>query len=239
MNRYVLQIEYIGLPFHGWQRQNNYITIQSVIENAIYLLTQSNVSLYASGRTDAGVNAIAQVAHFDIDNIYSIDMLIKGINFYLAKLNYNKYIKILAAARVDQSFHARFSCISKTYMYQLCTIQSIHYDNYLYISNKEKENLILYNKYFLGTYDFRNLISRYYKGNTIQTINDIFLQEEENIIRIFITAKSFLYNQVRYMVSSMLYQKNIGDLFSKKPKIIKSHALYLYSVEYNNNLFRK
>lgn len=238
MNRYVLQIEYIGFPFHGWQRQNDYITIQSVIEEAVYLLTQKKVSLYASGRTDAGVNAMAQIAHFDIDQLYSIDMLIKGINFYIAKLNYNKYIKILNASSIDKSFHARFSCIRKTYMYQLSTIRSIHYDNYLYISEKERENLIIYNKYFIGTHDFRNLISRYYKGNTIQTINDILLQEEKNIIRIFIIAKSFLYNQVRYMVSSMLYQEKIEDLFNKKPKIIKAEALYLYSVEYNNNLFK-
>lgn len=236
--RYAIKIEYIGHVFHGWQIQKNIHTIQGFLQEIIYLFAQEKVVIYCSGRTDTGVNALCQVAHFDLTKLYTNRSIIHGLNFYIRRSGYSQYINILNAQQVHNNFHARFDCIARTYMYQFTTIQSIHSLHCLYINEQEQENLYTKNQLFLGRHDFQYLRSRFCSSKlTIRNILDIKLEKYAyDTIRMYITAQSFLHHQVRYMIGSILYQE-IDDIFKVKPILVSPEPLYLYYTQYKDSIF--
>jgi len=107
-------IEYDGTNFHGWQRQKNERSVQEEIEKVLKTITTEKITLTGSGRTDAGVHAMGQVAHFKCNTKLSTEKLMKGLNSLLPK-----DIVILSCAEADQDFHARFNVKSKVYNYQI------------------------------------------------------------------------------------------------------------------------
>ncbi|MBI4041796.1 MAG: tRNA pseudouridine(38-40) synthase TruA [Deltaproteobacteria bacterium] len=114
MDRLKFTIEYEGTQYCGWQRQNNVLTIQQVIEEAIETITQEKINLVASGRTDRGVHAKAQIAHCKINTSIPLEHLQRGLNSILPK-----DIVIQKIEPVDHTFHAQLSAISKIYHYQI------------------------------------------------------------------------------------------------------------------------
>ena len=114
MNNFKLIIEYDGTGYSGWQRQSSTPTVQAEIEKALATLTRSAVTVHGAGRTDAGVHALGQVAHFRCDTRLSPHQLLKGLNGLLPP-----DIAILECLRVPEDFHARFSAKSKTYRYRV------------------------------------------------------------------------------------------------------------------------
>ena len=100
---------------HGWQNQKDLKTIQGEIENAIFKLTKENVAIYAASRTDAGVHAFGQVAHFQLEKYYKIYEIQNAINHYLK----SEKISIINIEKVDMDFHARFSNKTKQYVYKI------------------------------------------------------------------------------------------------------------------------
>ena len=112
MRNIKLKIEYDGKDFNGWQKQPNKLNIQGSIEQAIYQITGEEVELNASGRTDAGVHALGQVANFKTNSNIPIEKFAIAIN-----TNLKKSIRILKAEEVDERFHSRLSCKRKTYRY--------------------------------------------------------------------------------------------------------------------------
>lgn len=117
MQRWKITIEYNGAPYHGWQRQVDVPSVQEAIENAIKDFCQQNITIHVAGRTDAGVHARGQVAHFDLDYKRPIDGydLIKAINAHLRP----QPVSILKAEPVSDDFHARFSAKNKLYTYRI------------------------------------------------------------------------------------------------------------------------
>ena len=112
-SRYRLLIEYDGGPFVGWQRQDNGPSVQQAIEDAIFAFCGERVTLTAAGRTDAGVHALGQVAHCDLEKSVSCDTLRDALNAHLRPAS----IGILSAAQAAPGFHARFDAIKRVYRY--------------------------------------------------------------------------------------------------------------------------
>ena len=111
MARYKIIVEYDGTDFVGWQKQENGPSIQSSLEDAIKKITSETVSVFGAGRTDSGVHAKGQVAHFEFSKNISLDNIRDGINQHLRPLP----IAILDVKEVDDDFHARFSAKLRTY----------------------------------------------------------------------------------------------------------------------------
>ena len=109
-----LTIEYDGSGFHGWQRQKTDRTIQGEIEKALTVMTRRKVTLIGSGRTDAGVHALGQVAHFRCDTTIEAGAFRRGLNSLLPPS-----IRILGCEAADNTFHARYHAVSKTYLYRI------------------------------------------------------------------------------------------------------------------------
>src|SRR5262245_39824927 len=115
MPRYRLTIEYDGTPFVGWQFQPDGISVQGALEVAVLNLTGEGAGIRGAGRTDAGVHARGQVAHFDLDKQWPADKIRDGINFYLKP----QPIVVLAASEVPPDFDARFSATARHYLYRI------------------------------------------------------------------------------------------------------------------------
>ena len=114
MTRYQILVEYLGTSFVGWQVQKKGISVQKVIQSVLSKLLKQKILLYGSGRTDAGVHALEQSAHFDLKNkIQNIEKFVKSLNYFLNP----KKISIINIKKRNINFHARFSAKSRIYTY--------------------------------------------------------------------------------------------------------------------------
>ena len=109
MQRYRIIIEYDGTPFVGWQFQKNGLSIQEVLQNAIFSFSGERVNVTGAGRTDSGVHALAQIAHFDLKKKVKKKNFLRGINQYIG----NKPVTILSIKKTNKKFHARFDAKKK------------------------------------------------------------------------------------------------------------------------------
>jgi len=115
VTRYKIVVEYDGGGFVGWQRQANGPSVQAALEEAVHRFCGERVLVEGAGRTDAGVHALAQVAHFDLAREASADTVMKALNFHLKPAP----VAVLAAAAVSGDFHARFSAVRRAYLYRI------------------------------------------------------------------------------------------------------------------------
>lgn len=211
MARYKMTLEYDGTPFSGWQRQASPIlSVQGCIEEAILKLTGKRVLLFGAGRTDAGVHATRQVAHFDSEiKIQDVNSFIKSVNFFLRPYP----ICIFEVCEVQEDFHARFSAKSRSYSYLILNRQHIsvllnqkvwHVREQLDIDLMQEGAEIL-----KGFHDFTSFRSTHCQARSaLRTISTIKITKAEpDLVNIYINAPSFLHNQVRIIVSGL---KNIG-----------------------------
>ncbi|MDR1488766.1 MAG: tRNA pseudouridine(38-40) synthase TruA [Holosporales bacterium] len=213
-----LDIEYDGMMFSGWQRQEGgIITVQETIESALYKVFGglNSVVLYGAGRTDAGVHAINQVAHFEanFENFIkrwgqNIGKLALAINFYL----HDSGCVIKNSSIVPNDFHARFSAKQRQYVY---IISNQHSDSVLFKNRawcvRKPLDIELMNeaaKFFVGEHNFNAFRSSQCQARSaIRTIDSIAVVSNKNLIYIEVAAKSFLHNQVRIIVGTL---KEIG-----------------------------
>ena len=226
MKRIKLLIEYDGTQYVGWQSQQNGRSIQSEIEESLRELFNQPIKIYVAGRTDAGVHALGQVAHFDINNI-SIDhkKIFHAINFFLKKRK-NK-ITILDSDIVDKSFHARFSVKKKFYLYRILnrTTQSFLLENRSwFIPQKiDLELMQKASKFLIGNHDFSAFRSVDCQSRvSVRTIDEIEIKRSTHFIDVRICAKAFMHNQVRIMVGTLV---NVGKRifqYTDIPKILNS-----------------
>lgn len=112
MRRIRLDIEYDGTRYCGWQRQLNGVSIQEILENALTRVTGEGATIHGSGRTDAGVHALCQTAHFDTESELPPERFAFAINYYLPA-----DVRVIASSAVSDTFHARFGAKGKTYRY--------------------------------------------------------------------------------------------------------------------------
>lgn len=201
MTKIKLTIEYVGTDFCGWQSQTNGNSVQDAVERALGKYFDCDfVRIYAAGRTDVGVHAKGQVAHFTVDNEVNPFKLCLGVNLALPKS-----IAVTNAEIVQDDFDARFSALSKTYCYRIYvspvrrpTLDVNHTQVYKTLNvgaMKQAAELLVGNHDFAA---FQNTGSNL-KG-TVRTINFFKLEEKsDGVIEFIINGNAFLYNQVRNM----------------------------------------
>ncbi len=201
MLRYKIIIQYDGTPFHGWQIQKKHSTIQGALESALKDFTSKKISVYGSGRTDSGVHALGQVAHFDLQEEFDSHVLINALN---AKLNY--HIKIVECKKVSNDFHARYSATKRHYTYRVRTDSFLLDHHYTYhILPVDIDLLNSASKLILGEHDFTSFSksSKKIKNRNCQIYESIW-NEDKSILNYHITGNRFLHHMVRYLVGTML-----------------------------------
>lgn len=204
MTRFKLTVEYDGGPFVGWQRQDNGPSVQQAIEEAILKTTAETVTIHAAGRTDAGVHALGQVAHADIDYRIEADRLRDALNFYLRPTP----VAIIAAEQVAEDFHARFSAKGRAYCYRIVNRRSPltidlgrawHVKSPLDVPAMHKAAQLL-----LGHHDFTTFrASQCQAKSPMKTLDRLDVHRIGEDIEVIAEARSFLHHQVRNMVGSL------------------------------------
>ncbi len=246
MFNYLIKIEYEGTNFVGWQSQKNGSSIQDSIEKALKKVLKTKIKIAGSGRTDKGVHALSQYANFQSEmKIKEKKTFLNSINFFLNK----KFISILDIKNKKHNFHARFNAKLRTYEYLIINrlgILSIDRNKAWHI--KKKINLKLMKKgakILEGTHDFSTYrASSCSASSPIKKMLPIKIRKNNNKIRIRLSSKSFLQNQVRSMIGCLVYL-SVGkwniDEFKKSFKSKKRDqcappapacGLYLYNVKY-------
>ncbi len=207
MPRYQLLIEYVGTNFKGWQIQKKGLTIQGLIQEKLTKLLKEKIILNGSGRTDSGVHAIEQSAHFDCKNkIIDLNKFLKSINYFLNA----KGISILKVKKRNNEFHSRFSAKQRIYKYIIFNqINSpvINKKRGWHVRKPLDIELIKKGaKKLLGTNDFSTFrASSCNAKSPIKTIKSIKIQSTKNRIEIEFKSQSFLQQQVRSMVGCLKY----------------------------------
>ena len=204
MPRYKLTVEYDGTPYVGWQRQTNGLSVQQVIEEAAAPLGCPANGLRGAGRTDAGVHAIGQVAHFDLAKAYRTDSVCDAINANLA----THPVAILAAEMVDDAFEARFSAVQRTYRYRILNRRSpaalAAHRVWAVKRALDAETMHAAGQLLLGLHDFSTFRdSECQASSPIRTLDRLDVVRTGEAIEIVVSARSFLHRQVRSMVGSL------------------------------------
>lgn len=240
--RVKLTIQYDGTNFCGWQSQPSLRTVQTELESAIFKLTGENSRVTASGRTDAGVHALGQVAHFDTNKDLG-KKFVSGLNYFLPD-----DVRIRSAEAVGDNFHARFSAKQKTYMYLM---YESDIDNPLlrYRATRtgklDVEAMQDASELFLGKRDFATFRSTGSDTETtVRTVNEAKVRRSGEFVTFTVTADGFLYNMVRIM-TAMLIKVGLGEITesdveniiaakdrNKAKFLAPAKALYLQKVVY-------
>ncbi len=228
----------------GWQKQPTKLNIQGEIERAIELITGEQVDLTASGRTDAGVHAIAQVANFKTNSTLPIEKFAVAINSKL-----KKSIRIQKAEEVEERFHSRYNCKQKTYRYIInngkqgsAIYRNLEYYVPVKLNVEEMKKAI---KYFEGEHDFKGFKSSGTSSkSSVRIIYKTNIIEDGERIKIELTGNGFLYNMVR-IISGTLVDVGLGKIKpeeitsiieskdrTRAGKTLPPYALYLVKVEY-------
>ena len=246
MARYQVLIEYVGTSFRGWQIQKKGSTIQGLIQQYLTKLLKEKIILNGSGRTDAGVHANAQSAHFDCQKkILDLTKFLKSINHFLN----NKGIAITQIKKRSEKFHSRFSAKLRIYRYIIFNQISapvIENGRGWHVRKKLDVNLMQKGaKKLLGTHDYSTFRSSgCHAKSPIRTIKSIKIKALKNKIEIEFKSQSFLQQQVRSMVGCLKYLgekkwdlKTFEKVFKSKKRVLCAppappEGLFLYRVIY-------
>ena len=227
MFRYKLTIEYDGTNYAGWQKQDGRLTVQETLEDCIFNLSGEKVEVFASGRTDAGVHAINQVIHFDLNRLYKTDTIIEGLNFYLGKKNRklidiwqknnnNVFLKpflqqdivVKECEVVDDSFHARFSTKMRHYRYIILNRQrpTALWQNKAWHIRKKLDVTKIYEsaQCLIGKHDFSSFRDSQCQANSpVKTMSAINVYGRDEFVYFEFSAKSFLHHMIRNIVGTL------------------------------------
>jgi tRNA pseudouridine38-40 synthase len=205
MHRYQVLIEYIGTNFVGWQIQSKGKSVQKLIQNRLSMILKEKVSLVGSGRTDSGVHATEQSAHFDcVKKIQNLDKFLRSINHFVN----DKGVSILGIKKKNLNFHARFSAKQRVYKYIIFnrpSRPSLEKKRGWHIIKQLDINLLKKgSKKLLGTKDFSTFRSSSCNAKSpIRTIESIKIKSIRGRIEIQFKSQSFLQQQVRSMVGCL------------------------------------
>ncbi|KNF08159.1 tRNA pseudouridine synthase A [Gottschalkia purinilytica] len=249
MRNIKLMIKYDGTRYKGWQRQDNTdMTIQGKIEGVLSRIIKEEIEIIGSGRTDAGVHAIGQVANFKTNSTIHLSEIKKLLTTYLPD-----DIVVTNVEEVQERFHSRYNAISKKYMYKIWNDDV--YDPFLrkYAVHIKKElNLEDIKKaitYLTGEHDFTSFTTdKSKKKSKVRTIYSIDIIKNKQLVEIIFHGDGFLYNMVRIIVGTLI---EVG-LGKKKPEEMKTildgknrklagdtaiaKGLYLLEVEYKDHI---
>lgn len=247
MKNFRLVIQYDGTRYKGWQKQKNTAdTIQQKFENVLFEMTGKKTEIFASGRTDAGVHAMAQVANFKTD----ADVTSAGVKAYL-----NKYlpqdVRIISAEETDLRFHSRLCATAKTYRYRVCFSKpDVFLRKFVYYYEQNGKFDFFAAKQaaekLCGTHDFLNFSSLgKTKKSTVRTVYSIDIEKTADGVDFILRGDGFLYNMVRIMCGTLLevgFSKkscdDIDRIFNENRSsagvTLPACGLTLLSVEYEN-----
>ncbi len=205
MRNIKIVLEYEGTSYHGWQRQKNGVSIQQILEEKASIITGEGIKVTGSGRTDAGVHAIAQVVNFRTNSPIEVKKLKDGINSLLPR-----DIVIRSLADVDFSFHARKDAMSKIYLYQICNrrVRPVLERNFVWAVYKplDIESMRRAAEMLKGRHDFTSFSTVHTDVEEFtRTIMEIRIEaDNEGMIRVFIEADGFLRYMVRTIVGTLV-----------------------------------
>lgn len=211
MKNYKITISYDGTKYNGWQRQGNTKnTIQEKFENVLSAMCGKSVEINASGRTDAGVHALCQVANFKCETSYNCEEIKNYLNKYLPE-----DVLVTSVEEVHERFHARLNAVAKTYEYSLATEKPDVFRRRYVCRVHDFPDIAKMRtaaQKLLGTHDFKGFSSvKKTNKSTIRTLNSIDIAQNEGVITITITGNGFLYNMVR-IICGTLYDIGTGKL---------------------------
>lgn len=204
MPRFAFKIEYNGQPFSGWQRQADQPSVQEAVEQALAALETNLPSIAAAGRTDAGVHALGQVAHADMNNEWDPFRLSEALNYHLKPAP----VAITACAQVDDDWHARFSAVERNYIYRIVNRRAplVHDVGLAWRVQKPLDTAAMQDgaNHLIGKHDFTTFRSTMCQSNSpVKSIDEITVSAEGQSIEIHVRARSFLHNQVRSIVGTL------------------------------------
>jgi tRNA pseudouridine38-40 synthase len=248
MPRYCITVEYDGAPFVGWQRQDNGPSVQGALEAALAALSGEDALVQGAGRTDAGVHALGQVAHFDLSRGWDPDRIRDGLNAHLGEAP----VAVLAAQAVEDDFHARFSATRRHYLYRIANRRpklALERGRAWRVPVPlDADAMHEAAQLLVGQHDFTTFrASECQAKSPVKTVDLICVSRRAENIEIEINARSFLHNQVRSIVGSL---KLVGegkwraDELSQALQardrsacgpVAPAHGLYLVRVDYNGS----
>ena len=245
MKKFLITIQYLGKNYNGFQKQNTgVLTIEGVIEDALKKLTGEDITIFASGRTDAGVSAYAQTAHFESETTIPFNKLPFALNELLPD-----DIKIIDCKQVESDFHARFNVKKKTYIYKMYfspfMLPLLEQGAYWL---KKQPNIKLMKqcaKKLEGKHNFKCFMSSGGQSKTYERIiYYIDIQQSGNEITVEVCGNGFLYNMVRIIVGTLIEvgygKKSLQDVLMALERqdrtmagyLVPAKGLYLKSVKY-------
>ena len=204
MTRWKITIEYDGAGFVGWQRQENGLAVQQVLVEAIERFAQERVTVFAAGRTDSGVHALGQVAHFDLDRDANAATVRDALNYHCKP----HPVAVLEAEAVDEEFHARFSARSRHYLYRILARRGPpalddgrvwHVPVPLDADAMHQAARVL-----VGNHDFSSFRTAVCQADSpVKTLDVLNVSRAADEIHITASARSFLHNQIRILTGTL------------------------------------
>ena len=246
MPRFKLVLEYDGAPFVGWQRQENGLSVQEALEGALTAMTGARVIAHGAGRTDAGVHALGQVSHVDLERDWAPFRLSEGLNALL----HPHPVAIVGAERVADDFDARHSAVARHYLYRIVNRRApLTFERgsaWRVKPRLDAEAMHAAARVLLGRHDFSTFRDSQCQANSpIRTLDQLDVRPEGDDVLIEASARSFLHRQVRSMVGTLV-EVGAGrwsaDTFkaafeaadrSRCGPVAPPHGLYLVRVDYS------
>jgi tRNA pseudouridine38-40 synthase len=245
MPRYRIAIEYDGTPFVGWQVQDNGPSVQGRLAQAIAGFCGENVIPRGAGRTDAGVHALGQVAHFDLEKDWATGTVRDALNSHLRP----DPIAVLDCEKVGQVFDARFSALRRHYLYRIVdrrTPLALERNRAWQVPRRlDTRSMNVAAKALIGRHDFTTFRSVQCQAKSpVKTLDRLDVKRQRGIIHIEAQARSFLHNQVRSMVGALKLvgegKWRVEDVVSALEAhdraacapVAPAHGLYLMKVDY-------
>jgi tRNA pseudouridine38-40 synthase len=209
MTRYRLTVEYDGAPFVGWQRQNEGASVQGALEDAIEKLSAQRVTVTGAGRTDAGVHAYAQVAHFDLEKDFEPGKVRDALNYYLRPAP----VVVLDAAVATSEFHARFSATGRHYLYRILNRRgppALDDGKVWHVSPKlNAAAMHEAAQALVGQHDFTTFRAAECQAQSpVKTLDRLDVSQRGEEIHIEASARSFLHHQIRSFTGTL---KLVGE----------------------------
>lgn len=207
MYNYKLRIAYEGTLYSGWQIQQNGISIQALLQRHLSIILRTPIQVIGSGRTDAGVHALGQVAHFKTATSFNLSRMLSSLNGLLPS-----DIRVLSIEEAPLDFHARYSAIGKTYHYHLLLSPVKDPFNRFYAYQVSYpislHTLKQAAAFFIGTHDFTSFANEADRGsaakNAVRTLKRLSILQKEKHVCLELEANGFLYKMVRNIVGTLL-----------------------------------
>ena len=245
MTRYRLTLEYDGAPFVGWQRQDNGPSVQGALEDAIEKLSGERVTVTGAGRTDAGVHALGQVAHFDLVKEFEPGKVRDALNYYLRP----NPVVVLESNAVDSEFHARFSATARHYLFRILNRRSppaVEEGRVWHVSPKlDADAMHAAAQLLVGQHDFTTFRAAECQAQSpVKTLDRLDVSRRADEIHIEASARSFLHHQIRSFTGSLKLvgegkwaPRDVADALAAKDRtrcgpVSPPDGLYLVRVDY-------